>query len=184
MKHTLIILPALAALALPGVSFAQSAQTITINGNVAPACTLGAPTAATLQLGRLNGTDGKIAAALASSAVATQTTIANAWCNTSSTITLTSSPLRHASNVTLPGNFTREVAFTAELKNWASPVINRALTDGVAVPVDAASAHAAAPLSIEFSSLTPVKAGVADQNLFIEAGDYSATIFITLAVKN
>lgn len=186
MNRTLLILPALAALALPGVSFAQTQQSITVNGTVAPACALGSPTNATLNLGALTGADGRLTTALAGAGIAAQTTINNAWCNTPNRITLTSSPLTLVSPpaYATPTNFTRTVAFQAALTGWSGSVVNKALTPNVAVPVDSTTAHVAAPLGIQFSSLSPVLGGaIAPSTTFIEAGDYSATVSITLAVN-
>lgn len=187
MNSKLILLPALAALATPGLSYAQASeqsQTITVNGTVAPACTLGAPATATLDLGALTGTDGKLKAALTGTAIAAQTTIANAWCNTPSIITLTSSPLTTPNpGYARPADFAREIAFTANLTGWSGAVTNTAMAANTSVPVTSNSAHAADPLGVTFSALTPVVSGGAQPNNFIEAGAYSATVSITLAVK-
>lgn len=187
MNSKLILLPALAALATPGLSYAQASeqsQTITVNGTVAPACTLGAPATATLDLGALTGTDGKLKAALTGASTAIETSIANAWCNTPNKITLKSSPLiTSAPTLVMPSNFAREIAFTATMTGWSAPVVNTALTADRSVDGISTTAQAANPLNVAFSALTPVVDGLAQPGNFIVAGNYSATVSITLAVQ-
>lgn len=188
MNTKLILLPAMAALATPGLSYAQTTeqtQTITVNGNVAPACTLGAPANATLELGALTGADGRLKPALTGTGPAVQTSIANAWCNTPNKITLKSSPMTtSAPSVVTPSNFAREIAFTATLDGWSAPVVNTALTADRSVDGISTTPQAANPLTVTFSALTPVVSGLAQAGNFIVAGDYSATVTITLAVNN
>lgn len=188
MNTKLILLPAMAALAVPGLSYAQTTeqtQTITVNGTVAPACTLGAPASATLDLGALTGTDGKLKSALTGTNAVVETSIANAWCNTPNKITLKSSPMTtSAPTLVTPSNFAREIAFTATLGGWNAPVVNTALTADRSVEGLSTTPQAANPLTVSFSALTPVVAGVVKADNFIVAGSYSATVTITLAVNN
>lgn len=188
MNTKLILLPALAAMATPGLSYAQAteqSQTITVNGEVAQACMLGAPANSTLQLGALTGTDGRLKPDLTSTAVAASTSIANAWCNTPNKITLKSSPMTtSAPTLVMPSNFAREIAFTATLTGWTDPVVNTALTADRSVDGISTTPQAANPLTVAFSALTPVVGGAPKADNFIVAGDYSATVTITLAVGN
>ena len=188
MNTKLILLPALAAMATPGLSYAQASeqsQTITVNGTVAAACTLGAPATATLDLGALTGTDGKLKPELTGTTPAVETTIANAWCNTPNKISLKSSPMTtSAPNLVTPSNFSRAIAFTATLTGWKETVVNTALGADRSVDAISTTAHAAFPLTIGFSGLTPLSGETTQAGNFIVAGDYSATVTITLAVGN
>lgn len=188
MTRKIMLLPALALMAAPSLGHAQVAteqsQTITVNGSVAPACALGAPADATLPIGALTGTDGRLKPALTGAGPAAQTTIANAWCNAPNKITLTSSPMTtNAANVTTPSNFSRLIAFTATLSGWKDPVVNTALSADRQVELASTTPHAATPLTVAFSALTPVIAGAAVSDAYIVAGDYKATITITLGIN-
>lgn len=173
-------------LASPALAVAQDAtRTVTINGEVEAACTLGAPASALLNFGTLTGPDGRLTPALLSAAVSAETEIENAWCNTPSSLTLTASPLTltQVPAYSSPVGFSRTITYNATLTDWSAPIVNRPITPGNAVTINAAGPVAADPLGIEFSQLTGLVNGSENVGAYIEAGNYSATVQITLAVN-
>lgn len=183
-----LTLSALAVLASPGLAFAQSteSQSVTINGNVPQACVLGTPTSATLNLGTLTDANGRLASNFASTTPSAQTTIDNAWCNTPSTLTMTSSPLTLVNTPAygIPTGFSRAITFDVNLTNWAAPVQARPMAPGTTTPVTSSNPHAAMPMDVQFSRLAPISGTAEAPTNYLEAGAYSATISITLAAGN
>lgn len=185
MKPVILLLAA-AALAVPGLALAES-QTVTVNGSVAKACVLGAPANATLNIGALTNASGQLRPELTGSTPAVQTTIASAWCNTPSVMSVKASPLTMVATPSFPQQpgFARSVTYTATISNWSAPLTNRPLAADNSVSVNAAGAQAATPsLGIAFSNLAPLVGGSEDANALIEAGNYSTTIQITLAAAS
>lgn len=189
MKRILPLL-VVGALAAPAAALAQvPSRTVTVTGNVAQACVLGAPTDATLDFGQLtDSTTGRLRAALASTAPAGETVIENAWCNTPSTITLTASPLTMTAATTpsyaLQTGFARAITYTVSLTNWSADVSNRPLAANAEVEVASQGAQAAAPsMNVVFNRLAPLVGGSENANAFIEAGQYAGTVTIKLAVN-
>lgn len=190
----LIISGLIASFAMPGMALAQAedvasqgaSQTVIVEGSVPKACVLSSPGQATLPIGALTDGTGRLKPTLASTTVAVQTSFDDAWCNTKSTLTLTASPLTltvtppYAS----PAGFSRRVTYTAKLANWAVPVSLRPVQDDEQDTFDATGAHAALPLLLEISELAPLSGTSEAPTNFIEAGQYSANVVVTLAVAN
>jgi hypothetical protein len=116
MRLGLLLLAPLAAL-LPAAAMADSSATVTITGSVAVACHLGSPANSTIAVGTLsNLSDGTLAAIGPQS-----TTIADSWCNTGSTISLSATPLVAQSfSGAPPSGFTKAVNYTATASGWTS----------------------------------------------------------------
>lgn len=180
-----LALSALAVVASPGLALAQSApsQSVTVNGNVPQACVLGSPSSATLDLGVLTDGAGRLRSDLANAGVSASTTINSAWCNTPSTLTMTSSPLKLITtpSYATPTAFSRELTYTVNLTNWASAVTARPTIANTQTTVTSTQPHAAMPMDVQFSALAPLSGASEVPTNFLEAGAYSAIVSITLA---
>lgn len=173
-------------LAAPLAAQAQVASSsIILSGEVEKACVLGDPDVAELSLGDLTGDDGRLDPGLIGTAVIAQTNIPVAWCNAPSVMTLNAEPLSLVSPpaYATPANFARLITFTANLDGWASALSDRPIIGDSAKEGAALTPHAADPLVIEISDLATLNAGgTVEQDAFLEAGAYSATIVIGLSV--
>ena len=183
MTRIIFAVSAIALMGLPMAAHAQSASsTVTISGEVEQACTLGAHSAAELNLGDITGADGRLAPGLAQS-----TTIAVAWCNTPSEMTLAAEPLSLVTppGYTTPTGFSRLITYDATVGGWAEALAHRPLVGDLSNSVTASTPWAADPLEISISSLATLNAdGSAEApTAFVEAGEYTATVTISLAIQ-
>lgn len=185
MKRTTFAASIVVLLAAPLAAQAQVGTSFTVTGQVEKACVLGDPDVAELSLGDLTGDDGRIDASLIGAAISAQTNIPVAWCNAPSVMTLDAAPLSLVSPplYATPASFSRLITYTANLDGWASPLSDRPFVGDNAKAGAAAAAYAADPLVIEISDLATLDAGgTVEQDAFLEAGAYSATIVIGLSV--
>ena len=144
MTRIIFAVSAIALMGLPMAAHAQSASsTVTISGEVEQACTLGAPAAAELHLGDIPGAAGRLAPGLAQS-----TTIAVAWCNTPSEMTLAAEPLSLVTppGYTTPTGFSRLITYDATVGGWAEALAHRPLVGDLSNSVTASTPWAADPL--------------------------------------
>ena len=188
MKRIAFALTSAALLAAPLAAQAQTTQSSTVNlaGDVVEACVLGNPDVAEMNLGDLTGPDGKLTPALVSSAISASTFIPVAWCNAPSVISIDATPLALVNTpaYSTPVGFARLITYTAALTGWDSALSDRPVVGDSAKTAAALAAHAADPLGIEVSSLSTLDAaGTVENSVFLEAGDYSATIVICLSVQ-
>lgn len=182
MTRILFAVSAIALMGLPMSAHAQATSTVTITGEVEEACTLGAPTLTELNLGDITGADGRLAPGLTQS-----TTINVAWCNTPSEMTLAAEPLSLVTppGYTTPTGFSRLITYDATIGGWAEALAHRPLAGDLSNSVAASTAWAADPLQISISSLATLNSdGSAEApTAFVEAGEYSATVTISLAIQ-
>lgn len=190
-KHILALVGA-GVFAVPMTAQAQTAgSTVTLTANVDQACVLGQPSATELQLGDLTGPDGRLASTLTSAAVSVSTEIPVAWCNGPSKLTVNAEPLGLVPADTpaynTPAGFSRLITYNATLIGWPSNLTDRPYVGDSAKSLDASEARAAPNpgLIVQVSSLQALNgAGTTeDANLVIEAGRYTASIVISLAVN-
>lgn len=184
-RNLLIALTVSAALAAPLAAQAQSTVTANVGGEVEKLCDMGSPTTATLELGDLTGSDGRLLPALAGSQAMT-TTIEGAWCNTPSTLKLDGVPmgLTVVPAYGAPAGFSRLVTYNATLTGWPSPLVYRPMPGGTAPTTDADRAHADT-LLLAISNLAPLDgAGAAEAPLnVLEAGDYKGSVTVSVSVQ-
>lgn len=183
MTRIIFAVSAIALMGLPMAAHAQSASsTVTISGEVEQACTLGAPSAAELNLGDITGADGRLAPGLAQS-----TTIAVAWCNTPSEMTLAAEPLSLVTppGYTTPTGFSRLITYDATLTGWPASLVDRPVVGDAAKTTQAAAAHAASELELSISRLEALNAAGSGANstAVIEAGTYTGAIVIGITVQ-
>lgn len=187
MKRIAFALTTAALLAAPLAAHAQvQSSTVNLSGDVAKACVLGDPDVTEMNLGDLTGPDGKLTSALISAAISASTEIPIAWCNAPSVISIDASPLALVDTpaYATPAGFARLITYTAALTGWGTTLTDRPVVNDSAKTASAAEARAADPLGIEVSSLSTLNdAGTAENSVFLEAGDYSATIVIGLTVQ-
>lgn len=188
------IIPAMAGLAilsLPALALAQESTTVTVSAEVAEACVLGDPAATQLAITDLtDDANGRLDAALTGTTPVLTTTIANAWCNYPSTLTIDASPLslQNPPAWPSPANFSRHVTYSATVSGWSSVLVDRPLNGDAAKEVVATSAHAAPStgLEIAISDLETLNGvGTAENaGMVLEAGAYAGQIVLTLSLNN
>lgn len=189
-RKLILALAATAALAAPMAAQAENSA-VTINGAVQKACVIGTPDSITLVLGDMTGADGRISAAMASSAVSASTTIANAWCNAPSILTVDAEPLKlsQTPGYDTPPGFARLVTYNAALQGWSGPVHDRPIVGSAGTPVSAANAYASAGLTLQITTLEAldaagtVGAGSGPTAPVLEAGAYSGVVVISVATQ-
>lgn len=185
MKQFLITAAAsLGALSLAATAQAQTAE-IQLQGNVDDECALGAPTQTVLDLGDLTGTDGRLTPTLKSSSVSASTTIASAWCNGPSVLSINAEPmdLEIVPGYPSPSGFSRLITYTATVSGWPAAVVDRPVVGSGAQTTPAGQARAE-ELLLEISELQTLNgAGSAEADgMVLEAGTYKGTVTITLGV--
>ncbi|RYF93604.1 MAG: hypothetical protein EON95_08310 [Caulobacteraceae bacterium] len=190
MKRSLILtLAATVALAAPLAAQAQNASaTVTVNGEVTKACVIGQPASVSLALGDLTGPDGRISAEKASATPSQSTTIATAWCNAPSTMSIDGSPLSLTAPPAYasPAGFSRLISYKAEVIGWTGALFDEPLVGDSAKTLAAPSAYAATGdgLKLDISSLKTLNtAGSAAAAAIVEAGSYSGTVVISVATQ-
>lgn len=188
-RKLLIALTASAAMAAPLAAQAQvpdAVSAVAINGDVGQACVVGEPTEATLPIGDLTGSDGRITPALAGAGSAATTDIQNAWCNTPSTMTLDGEPMALTATpaYSTPAGFSRLVTYNATLSGWPEPLLVRPLVGGAIDTADADGAHTSV-LQLVISSLAALDAsGTAEApTAVLEAGGYAGSVTVSVAVQ-
>ena len=185
LTRTLLILgAAAAALGAPAVASAQSTSTINLNAQVDQQCMLGAPSSTTLDLGVLTGDDGRLDPAKTGAAILLETGIETAWCNTPSILKMEADPLTTViSAYATPNGFSRQLTYDAVLTGWPTPATVRPLGPGGEMSAGAGVPHAES-LLLRISRLNTLNAGgVAETTgLYVEAGDYSGQITLTLTI--
>ncbi len=165
---------------------ADRSSSYSIAAGVERRCFLGEPSSAALNLGDLTGSDGRLEPALLGSAAIVSTSLANAWCNTPSNISVDVTPLTLQNAVQFPdgdsSGFTRYLTYDARVSGWPTATVNRPLIGGSTTSTTAGEAHAN-PLSLEVSRLQTLDdEGQAETpNLFVEAGVYLSTVTISVA---
>lgn len=186
-RNLLIALTASAALAAPVAAQAQSSGEVTANigGEVVKACDMGSPTTATLEIGDLTGSDGRLLPALAGSQTFS-TTIEGAWCNTPSTLKLDGVPmgLTVVPAYGAPAGFSRLLTYNATLTGWPAPLVYRPMPGGTAPTTDADGARAET-LLLAISNLAPLDgtgAAEAPTNV-LEAGAYAGSVTVSVSVQ-
>ncbi|MBI1405005.1 MAG: hypothetical protein GC145_02640 [Caulobacter sp.] len=189
MKPSIILaLAATAAFSAPIAAMAQPVS-VTVSGDVSKACVIGQPASVTLALGDLTGSDGRIATSLASGTPSQATTIANAWCNAPSTLTLDGAPLTLSPTpgYAVPDGFARQVTYDATLTGWSESKTDRPVVGDSGTVITAAGAYAATGdgLTLSISSLEALDASgtAANSTAVLEAGSYSGVVTITVATQ-
>lgn len=186
MRHLSRPLVALTALTLIAPAVAQAAApasgTVTINSNVAPLCQGGTLSGAgsTFELGVLIDTGTGL---LKTTLSAPPKTLAGAFCNIKSTISITATPMLAQSFTGSPPNgFTDAVDYTATASGW-TPRAARFTTDASSNP-DASQTRATAfsgDITVAIGSFAPVGGAtlrpVADPS-------YLGDVTVTLAVAS
>lgn len=188
-RKLLIAMTAAAALAAPMAAQAQSstaASTANLGGTIEKACVIGSPTLATLPIGDLTGSDGRITPALSGGVPAATTDIQNAWCNTPSTMTLDGEPmaLTATPGYATPNGFSRLVTYNATLSGWPDPLVDRPLVGSDVVTTEADAAHTAV-LQLVISNLAALDAaGTAEAPTnVLEAGGYAGSVTVAVSVQ-
>lgn len=187
-RKTLFAAGAAAVMAMtPAIAMAQDSLTFILNGQVPQACALSAPGETVLDLQDLTGPDGRLTAALLSSATAVQTEIPNAWCNTPSILSVDAGPLNLGAGApayATPNGFSRLLTYDATLSGWPADIVHRPLVGALPTATAAANAHANT-LNLTIASLQTLNAaGTAEAaGLVLEAGGYSAEIAISVTVQ-
>ena len=187
-RNLILSLIASAAIAAPMAAQAQSQNTqtgtVSLTGNVERACMIGAPTAANLAFGSLtDSTTGRV-----SNVATLSTLIPMAWCNTPSRLKMTANVMTlgaAAPTYSTPTGFSRLVTYDANLTGWPEPLSQRPVLTAAEVATDASGAHAATPgLTLTVSNVGALNAAGAsgDASLVLEAGAYSGSVVIALAV--
>ena len=189
-RKLILALAATAALAAPLAAQAQTASaTVTVNGNVTKACVIGQPASVSLSLGDLTGPDGKISASKASATPSQSTTIANAWCNAPSTMSLDGAPLSLtvSPGYATPTGFSRLISYTAEITGWTGTLVDNPTIGDSAKTLASPNAYAATGdgLTLNISSLKTLNAaGTGEATAAIlEAGTYSGVVVISVATQ-
>lgn len=186
-RNLILSLIASVAVAAPLAAQAQTTQTgtVTLTGEVDRACMIGAPTDASLAFGDLtDNTTGRV-----SNTASLSTVIPMAWCNTPSRLTMTANVMTLGAAAPLystPSGFSRLVTYDANLTGWPTALDQRPVLTPVAVTTDATGAHAATPgLTLTVSNVASLNAAGAgeDSSLVLEAGAYSGSVVVTLAVN-
>jgi hypothetical protein len=181
-----LILPLLAAIALPGIAHGQTVTDtatgdVAVGGTVAQLCMLGTPTPAPVDLGQLAATSGTRVGRIA--AIAPRTvTLAGSFCNfAGSAITVTATALVNNDATPAPTGFARAVNYTAEVTNWtsgASTVTTGATAGGGTPSASSVGATQGAPkiadLTVNLSNFT------APSDSLLTAGSYSGLVVVTL----
>jgi hypothetical protein len=184
-RKLLIALTASAALAAPLAAQAQSTVTAAVGGTVIKGCDMGDPTVATLEIGDLTGTDGRLLPALAGSQQFT-TTIEGAWCNAPSTLKLDGVPmgLTVVPSYGAPSGFSRLVTYNATLTGWPDSLVYRPKLNTTAVTTGAVGARAAS-LLLAISNLAPLDAAgtVETPTNVLEAGSYAGSVTVSVSVQ-
>jgi type 1 fimbria pilin len=169
MRKSLFII---AALAIGSTAPALAADgTVTINGEVAPKC-LFTSGEATITLGELAGSDGKLNA----DAVNGQEATLNGWCNGSaSTIQVNAGPLDNMD----PGHdsFDSRIHYTATADATSNEVSATDTTTGV--PGEAGDAENLGLFSGEV--LVTLSDAESSEGKLLLAGDYSGSVIVTLS---
>ena len=183
-RKILIAAAAAAAFVAPAVASAQSTSTINLNAQVDQQCMLGAPASTALDLGVLTGADGRLDASKTSAAVLVETEVDTAWCNTPSILKMEAQPLTTViSAYSAPNGFSRQLTYDAVLTGWPTSATVRPLGAGGEAEAPAGVPHAET-LVLQISRLNTLNAGgVAETTgLYVEAGDYSGQVILTLTI--
>lgn len=183
-RTILVACVAAAALAAPMAASAQSSSTINLNAQVDQQCMLGAPSSTLLDLGVLTGADGRLDPSKTGAAILLETGIETAWCNTPSILKMDADPLTTViSGYVTPNGFSRQLTYDAALTGWPTAATVRPLGAGAEAEAGAGVPYAEA-LSLKISRLNTLNAGgVAETTgLYVEAGDYSGQITLTLTI--
>jgi hypothetical protein len=174
----------LASLTLVGSASAQAAntdqKTVPVTGAVASLCVLGAPDAASIDVGQMAQTSG--------ADVGKITTIAEhdvhlpaSFCNYAGTaLTISATALVASDTSTVQPGFTRAVNFTSTVTPWATPVATvttGAQADGTTPTDQAAGGTLCTP---KLADLTLALTSFTGGNLLLVAGGYSGSVTITL----
>jgi len=182
MKRCFISLAALAM--VPGVAYAQSdtdQQSVTLQGNVASLCVLGAPSQSSIDLGQLVATSGTRVGRIA--AIGDQhVTLPGSFCNFAGTaLTVSSDAMLAADSSAVQPGFARAVNYTSSVDNWAStpPTVTTAATAGGGTPNATGTGGVeplpkVADLDLSLSSFT------VPSDALLVAGDYAGSVTITL----
>lgn len=185
-RKLFVVLASGAVLATPMAAVAQDSATVTVLGTVQKTCVVGTPTAMTMDLGVLTGTDGRILPALAGNAPSATAEIQNAWCNTPSVLSLNADPMALIPTpaYSTPAGFARLITYDATLSGWPSDLLDRPTVNSPAVTAPADGPHAS-PLTLEIASLVALDAAGAAENSLavIEAGGYAGSIVVSVAVQ-
>lgn len=181
-----LILPLLAAIALPGIAHGQTVTAtatgdVAVAGNVAQLCMLGTPTPAPVDLGQLATTSGTRVGRIA--VIAPRTVmLAGSFCNfAGSAITVTATALVNNDATPAPTGFARAVNYTAAVTNWApgAATVTTGATAGGGTPgASSVGATQGAPkiadLTVNLSNFT------APSDSLLTAGSYSGLVIVTL----
>ncbi len=183
MKH----LPGLIALslaALPTAAWAQptpATGTVSVDGQVAPICLLGAPTPVPVNLGQMVSTAGPRVGRIA--VLPNQTVnLPNSFCNfAGSTVTVQATALTASDASSPQPGFARAVNYTASATGWAAGstmATSTALRDGTMPTATGAGANQPLPkksdIAVTLSNFT-----VPSDSLLV-AGNYSGLVIVTL----
>ena len=183
-------LAGIAAITAPAFAQAQDASsTVSLSGTVDEACFLGSPDVETLDLDDITGPDGRLDTSLTGAAVVATATIADAWCNSPSILSINGAPLtlQAAPAYATPAGFARQTTYNATLVGWPSDLVDRPI-EGDLAKTQAATEARAAPtpgLVLNISDLETLAPGgtVETPELVLEAGAYSAEIVISVSLN-
>lgn len=170
---TLIALAALAVVSAPAAAFAADGN-VNINGSVAAVCKFSTDTA-TISLGEMTDSDGRLNAAVFSGKTANLT----GWCNgVGSTMAVTATELTRSGSAVTAAGFTSRV-------NYVATAATRSASLDAAVSATDTSATAGAGTAVNLGlfadnvavTLAAVTAASAER---LVAGDYTGNVKITL----
>lgn len=183
----ILVITGTAMLCMTGVAHAQTASAqIDISSTVIGACGLGAPNTTVINLGDLTGGNGLLDPSKKVTTTLGTATIADAWCNTSHSLTIEGQPMTLQRTVLYaqPTYMTRHITFDAKLVGWPVGVNFRPRGGADRASIDVYSAHAAPSLGLRLniSNLETLTAGRVEQpGLMLEHGNYKGVITVTLA---
>lgn len=187
----LLIGSALIALACPAVALAANptSATLTINGSVSQACSLGSVTGSST-FAVTTGGSGLIDTATGLLGSNPQTdgnrTITGSWCNTKSTISVAAAPMV-AQNFagTPPSTFSKAVNYTASVSGWAASAAT-SVTGGDASGAGSSTNVAQTQTSPQAGDITVALSNFATgggaSNRLVADPSYQGSITVTLAV--
>jgi hypothetical protein len=182
MKIRLLLLAALAA--APATVQAQSntdEAKVSIEGNVASLCVLGAPSQSSIDLGSLAATSGTRVGKLAT-LTTQQVTLPGSFCNFAGTaLTVSADALVAADDSATQDGFARAVNYTSTVSNWATSAATVTTTATAAGATPSAQASGGTQSAPKLTDLTlSLSSFSVPSDRLLVAGGYTGSVTITL----
>lgn len=183
MRPFLLTAAALTVIAAPPAMAQSNSDTrnVSINGNVAPLCVLGAPSSASVDLGLLINISGARVGRMA--ALANRTiNLPGSFCNyANSAIRVDASALLAVDTATPQAGFARAVNFTAAVAPWATTVASVTTAANAAGGTPGASGTGGTQPTPKLADLTlTLSAFTAPSDLLLVASGYAGQVTVTL----